>query len=426
MNKILVLGSDYGTIQVVKEAHKMGLYVIVTDTMTNSPTKEEADEAWMVSTTDLDVLETKCRDNNINAVMFGASDFNIDNARKLAKRLGLPIYCDNDSVWSIVRDKSAFKEICKKIGARIATDYYLTDELTGEQLDKVRYPVVVKPSDKSGNRGMSYCSNREELVVGYKKARSISTHERIIVERQLQGEEFNVHYLLADGEAHLLYFSATHHQPGEEKNLYSFKYTTSKYLKQYLEEVDEKAVAVIKEIGCKEGIVWFDIMRDADGHFYMLEMGYRFGGVMTYVPYEKVSGINTVKWMLECALGVKHTVSSLPPALNKAYPGCAASYHLFAQRGGEIAVFDGLEEIEKIPDVWVDCPKRTGNVIRYKANSGLIGIYGIDVDDLCNKVRRINDLLHVKNSMDQEMIIHYDDFDTLRDEYNSGLREFSM
>ena len=51
IGKLLVLGSDFGTIQVVKEAKKCGLYVIVADLMEDSPTKKNADEAWLISTT---------------------------------------------------------------------------------------------------------------------------------------------------------------------------------------------------------------------------------------------------------------------------------------------------------------------------------------------------------------------------------------
>jgi len=305
MKKLLILGSDFGTISVVREAHKMGLYVIVADLMKTSPTKELADEAWLLSSTDTQTLVRKCREEGISALMFGASDFNVWNARKVCQELNLPIYCESDYACRVARDKGEFKRICKKVGATTATDYFLTDALSDEELSGVVFTVVVKPVDKSGNRGMSYCSNRDELIAGYRVAREISDKE-IIVERQLHGKEYNVHYVLADGHARLLYFSSTHHEPGEAENLYSFKCTTSQHLKQYIDEVNERAIAVIEKAECKEGIVWFDCIRDDDGHFYLLEMGYRFGGVMTYVPYEQVTGFNTVKWMLECALGVEH------------------------------------------------------------------------------------------------------------------------
>ena len=58
--KALILGSDYGTYDMAVEARNLGIYLVVTDLMETSPTKEIADEAWMISTTDIDSLEQKC------------------------------------------------------------------------------------------------------------------------------------------------------------------------------------------------------------------------------------------------------------------------------------------------------------------------------------------------------------------------------
>lgn len=422
MRKLLILGSDFGTISVVREAHKMGLYVIVADLMETSPTKELADEAWLLSSTDTDELVRRCKAEGITALMFGASDFNVWNARKVCKELNLPIYCESDYACRVARDKGEFKRICKEVGAPVATDYYLTDALSDEELDGIVFPVVIKPVDKSGNRGMSYCSNREELIAGYKAARAISDKE-IIVERQLHGKEYNVHYVLADGHARLLYFSSTHHEPGEAENLYSFKCTTSQHLRQYIDEVNEKAIRVIEKAECREGIVWFDCIRDEDGHFYLLEMGYRFGGVMTYVPYEQVTGFSTVKWMLECALGVKHTENDMPPALNSALTGCAASYNLFSCRDGEIKEIEGLEKVAELPGVFVDIPKRAGNSVRLSACMGLLGIYGKDIEEVCERLKEVNSLLYTRNDAGENMFIKFDDYDSLREEYYAGLEQ---
>lgn len=423
MNKLLILGSDFGTISVVREAHKMGLYVIVADLMDASPSKELADEAWLISTTDIDQIAQRCKQKGVNALMFGASDFNVWNAREVCKKLQLPIYCESDYACRVARDKGEFKRICKSVGAPIAQDYHLSDALTDEELDSVVFPVVVKPVDKSGNRGMSYCSNRKELIEGYKAAREISDKE-IIVERRLHGKEYNVHYILADGHARLLYFSSTHHEPGEAENLYSFKCTTSQHLKQYINEVNDKVIAAIEKAECREGIVWFDCIRDDDGHFYLLEMGYRFGGVMTYVPYEQVTGFNTIKWMIECALGAKHTENDMPDSLNKTLEGCAASYNLFSKQDGEIARIEGLNELERVPGIYIDIPKRQGNTVRNKACMGLLGIYGDNIETVCDKLKLINATLKTHNKHGENMFIYFDDYDSLRDEYYAGLKEF--
>lgn len=425
MKKLLILGSDFGTISVVREAHKMGLYVIAADLMETSPTKEAADESWLVSTTDTDLLIQKCKEKGVAAVMFGASDFNVWNARKICRALQLPIYCESDYACRVARDKLEFKRICKEVGAPVAADYYLTDALKAEDLDKVQFPVVVKPTDKSGNRGLHYCRSREELIEGYKAARTV-TDQGIVVERMLHGQEYNVHYVLADGHARLLYFSATHHEPGEADNLYSFKCTTSHHLQQYIEEVDKRAIEVIRKAECRDGIVWFDCIRDDDGHFYLLEMGYRFGGVMTYVPYEKVTGFNSVKWMLECSLGIRHLEEDMPPALSTALTGCAASYNLFSKYDGMIRKISGLSSVESLPGVFVDIPKREGNQVRYHACMGLLGIYGQNIEEICDRLEQINHTLSTVNDEGENMFIRFDDYATLRNEYYAGLRQFDV
>ncbi len=425
-NKILFLGSDYGSIDLVKDAKARGLYVIVTDLMETSPTKEAADEAWMISTTDIDLLEKKCKEESIGAVMTGASDFNIERSRELCKRLGFPVYCESDNTWEVATNKRKFKDLCKKIGAPIAKDYSLTDEMTREELDLIHYPVVVKPVDLSGNRGMSYCSNEEELLVAWKKAREASNNSTIIVERQLHGPEYAVNYVLADGEIRLHFFSSEHNEPGELENLYSVIPTTSRYLKQYLDEVNDKVIEVLKAAGCRDGVCWVETILDDDGHFYLLEMGYRYGGEVVNSAYRYVCGFDSISWMVDIACGIKHSASDLPPALTGAEKGIGTAYLFFAKRDGVIGKIEGLEEIEKLPNVLIDIPKREGGSVRYHASMGVIHIVAKDVEELCETIDTINKTVKFTSVDGQDMFIYFTNLEELRDEYYEGLREFGI
>lgn len=145
---------------------------------------------------------------------------------------------------------------------------------------------------------------------------------------------------------------------------------------------------------------------------------------MTYAPYEKVTGFNTVKWMLECAIGVKHSEKDLPSVLNRMQTGCAASYNLFSCREGEIVSIEGLKEIEEIPGVFVDIPKREGNSVRLDACMGLVGIYGEDIEKVCASLKKVNASLKIKDKSGDNMFIYYDDYDTLHEEYYTGLIQF--
>lgn len=338
----------------------------------------------------------------------------------------MPLYCESDNAWNTARDKSRFKKLCKECGVPVAKDYYITEALTEEELSQVVYPVVVKPVDMSGNRGMSFCNNREELITGYKYARSISENETIVVERQLEGPEYTGYYVLADGEIELSYYTSAHHQKGELHNLYSFENTTLCHLKQYLEEVNEGIIEVFKRAGCRDGVAWIETMYDRDGHFYVLEMGYRFAGPVLYTMHDKISGFNTIKWMIECALGVKHTKEELPKMNIAKYRECVGSYNLFTNCEGEIKEIKGLDEVKSLPNVVIDIPKREGGRVRFHANMGVVRIYGRDCNEMCETVKKINHLLTINNKQCANMFIRFDDFETVKREYEEGMQEFEL
>ena len=422
--KLLLLGSDYGTIDIVHEAHKMGLYVIVTDLMKTSPTKQAADESWLISTTEIEILEKKCKEEHIDGILTGASDFNIRQSRMLCKRLGLPVYCDNDNAWEVSTNKRKFKDLCKKMGAPVAEDYHLSDELSSADLAKIHYPVVVKPVDKSGNRGMSYCANEEELIKAYKYARSVSDNSNIIVERELHGPEYAVNYVMLDGDIRLYFFSSEHNQPGELDNLYSVIITTSQYLKQYINEVNQKVIDVFRAAGCRNGVAWVECIRDTDGKFYLLEMGYRFGGEMVNVPYQYVSGFNSIRFMIDLAMGKRLKEEDMPQKLDEAHNKCAATYLLFATHAGVIKNISGLDTISKYPNILMDIPKRESGTVRYHATMGIIHVSADNIEELCETIDKVNQNLKITDEDGHDMFIYYDDFDSLRHEYYAGLNEF--
>lgn len=424
--KLLILGSDFSTVHLVEEAKKLGVYVIVTDLMETSPTKEIADESWNISTTDIEGLINKIKEKDIDGVLAGASEFNIENCRAICKRLGLPLYCSSDNAWGVARNKRKFKDLCIKCGVRVAEDYYLSDELSKDSLKNIKYPVVVKPVDKSGNRGMSYCNNEVELIEGYKKARAISDNENIIVERQLKGAEYTSYYVIADGEIVLSYYTSMHHEPGYAENLYSIEYIASCQLKQYIEEVNDGLINVFKEAGCKDGIAWAEFMYDNDGHFYALEMGHRFAGPGIYAVHEKISGFNTYKWMIDFALGKKHTKEELPKPLETAFIKCAGAYDLFTHSEGVIEKIDGLDKVLELPNVVIDMPKREGDSVRKNVNMGIVKIFGKDCDEMCDTIKKVNELLSITDKEGNNLFIRYTDFETLRKEYKEGIRQFNL
>ena len=418
MKKLLILGSDYGALDIAEKASEMGVYVVVSDLMETSPAREAADETWNISTTDTEALVKKVKEEHIDGCLAGASAFNQDMCLKLCKAAGLPHYCKKDEAWGVERDKKLFKKICQECGMKVATDYYLTDALTDEELNSVKFPVVVKPTDQTSSKGISFCNNKEELIAGYKYAREFSDEDHIIVERRLQGVEVTAYYVLAGGDAELMYTTTSQVEPGQPTKIYSIESLNDKYVKQYAEEVNENAKKMLKAADCTEGTAWLQLMYDFDDKcFYAIEMGYRFAGPVTYILFEKMTGFSTSKWMVECALGMEHTKEELPKPLlySKAY---GASYNLFANSDDEVYKISGLEEIKKLDNVMVDFTKTPGSKMRLHANSGVFRILGSDCEEFCKTVDKINSTLKIENKEGKNLYIKYTDFESLKAEYD--------
>ena len=88
MKKLLILGATYNENVIIERARKKGIYTIVTDNNLDyslSPAKYLADEAWDISWSDIDTLYLKCKENKIDGVIAGFSEFRIENMIKLSK-----------------------------------------------------------------------------------------------------------------------------------------------------------------------------------------------------------------------------------------------------------------------------------------------------------------------------------------------------
>ncbi len=422
MKKLLIFGSDKAVFGILEYAKKNGIYTIVTDSypVEKSPCKLLADEYWDVHFGDLDTLEKKCNEVQIDGVITGLSEYGIEKMMELSKRLGLKSYCTPEA-WHYSKDKDDFKSLCKKLGAPVAKDYYISDELTDDELATIEYPVVVKPVDQNGNRGVSYCYNPKDLREAYHYAKSISKSDKIIIEKMLKGEEWYATYVMADGEASMIALNAMYSEPGEPKNCYTITTTVSDHIERFNEEVNSKMVDVLKAMGCREGLAWIQVMLDEDDHFYILEMGYRLDGDMMYIPYKDLVGYDVIKYLVNYTLGENVEASVLPPSQIAAYDKCACAYMFWANKEGTVKEIKGLDEIQKIPGVSVATVTRPGTTLEKYHSYGNVLFVSKDCEEMCRIIDQINKTVSIINENDEDVIIKYTDFDYLQSIYKRGL-----
>lgn len=413
MNKLLMLGTSLGSIEIVETARSMGYYTIVTDNLDTdrSTAKKVADEYWMISTNDLDLLEKKCREEKVNAIFAGISEFNLDRVKDLTERLGLPCYIE-DAAWKYARDKSAFKKKCREFGIPVADEYTISNTLQTDELTDIEYPVVVKPVDGAGNKGLSICNNEKDLLAGCEKARENSESGNILVERYITGEESWHFYFLADGVIRHIYSGCVFRQPGYPTFLYVLGTLAVTEYRDFKEQFDEKCTALLNNIGCKNGIAWFQLIKDRNGKYYALEMAQRMSADSSGRALEKSIGVNNIKWMLDLAFGKKYTAEMIPEPLELPYKCVQYVYYQFADRNGEIASIQGYNDLDS-ERFQVSLVAHEGDFIpQYRLMARIV--FNVNSpEEVCESIRCINSKTRILDRDYNNMYIQFTDFDTL-------------
>lgn len=423
--KMLVMGSSNASCDIIKYAQSQGIHVIVTDYLDVhiSPAKQMANEYWMISTSDIDLLEQKCKEENVNAVLCGVSGFNINQSMALCSRLGLPFYCTPDALH-FGRDKADFKKMCRAVGVPVAEDYFLSDQLTDKELEQVKYPVVVKPVDKGANVGISFCYNNEDIKSAFKLVRSVSSNPKIVVERMLHGQEWYSSYAIHNGKVKFLALNAMYHEPGYPSNCYTITTTATNHIEQYLKEINPQIEVLLEHIGCTYGYAWVQVMLDEDGKFYVIEMGYRLDSDKMFLPYKDILGYDVIKEMVDYACGIEKDSSILPSSQTKAFKKCGCGHMLWSKKAGKICKIEGLELVAQQPgfvvDYWMTNYHVGKYVDKYKS-MGTITYTANDCDELCKMIEFVNDTVRVIDENGEDLIIKYTNFDYLKKVYREGL-----
>lgn len=350
--KLLILGGEAIYIPVVKRAKELGIYVVITDYHTNydsSPAKYIADEAWNISWSEVELLEKKCYENKIDGILGGFSEFKVEYAIKLSKKLGLPCYCTEEQL-EITRDKIKFKRECYKYGLPLVPEYQSLDEC----IKSKEYPFIVKPVDRAGSIGITVCRTKEELIKGYNYAQSLSKTKKVIIEKYLEHcQKVDLYYIIKNKEVKMLLPSESFisEKFGDQKIIQNCWIHSDKYKKLIEEKLDKKIRKMIAGMKLECGIIFFSTFVDQDDNFYLFECGYRLEGGITFKFSSKKYNYNYLDSMLEYTLMGNYRENDNFFNIDKKYlEGNSVTLNFYIN-SGKIKSILGLEKIKTIPGI---------------------------------------------------------------------------
>jgi biotin carboxylase len=176
---LLVLGGIAQVCDIVKNARNKGIYVIVTDYLEDSPANKIADESYNVSITDVEGLVKLCKEKYVDGIMNYCIDSGQNPYQEVCDRLGFPCYGTKEQ-FDIMTNKDKFKEVCISNDIDVVSGFEIDNKSLPEYLDKIEFPVIIKPSDSRASKGLSLCNNKEEIMQTIQTASYYGKEGRII------------------------------------------------------------------------------------------------------------------------------------------------------------------------------------------------------------------------------------------------------
>ncbi len=394
--RIMLLGGNFTQMTCTLAAKAEGYYVISVDYLPDNPAHKFADEYHNVSTIDKEAVLELAKKLNIDGIVSYASDVSAPTAAYVAEALGLPTN-PYDSVM-IMTHKDLFRDFLKKHdfpmpkGAGFAMAQH--DEAF-EFFKTLTEPVMIKPIDSSGSKGVNRVNSNEEFESAWEEALSYSISKQVIVEEfvERQGYQIDGDAFVIDGEIRFWGICDQHHDD-----------TCAKYAPAGLsfpptQDIDIQNDArnqiqrLFKLLGMHMGAYNIEYIVSKSGQVYLLEIGPRNGGNLITDTINAATGVNLAAYTVRQAVG--DDVSDLT---QKEPYRCATSYIVHALSDG---IYKGIEidpEIEKrivIKQIYV---KPGDPVKRFKNASDDVGALVLafeNTEEMCRIVDNMNDYIHV-------------------------------
>lgn len=200
--KILLLGGLKYLVPIIEEAHKLGLYVITADNVSNNIAHKYSDQYINVSIIDKETVLQKAIDLQIDGVLSHAVDPGVTTAAYVAEKMKLPYQCSYD-VAQILQNKNLFRNFLRENHFNCPNSASFTnikDALSS--INESMLPIIVKPVDSAGSKGVFKVDALEKLPEALNEALEYSISREIIVEEYIesQGYPFGTESFVVNGE----------------------------------------------------------------------------------------------------------------------------------------------------------------------------------------------------------------------------------
>lgn len=387
--RLLYVGGSHADIPIIKAAKKLGFFVITTGNKPSDLGHAYGDRYINADFSDCEAIYTLAKEQKVTAICASCNDFAALSASYAANKLGL-LGHDNYEICKRIHHKDLFRAYLMRQHIRCPYGKgYDSKEKVMEESDSWNWPVIVKPIDLTGGKGIKVAYTKEELENVAEGAFKISRAKRIVVEEFIQGTRHGFTSIISNQKVKFYFCDNEHYY----KNPYMVSGAScpSSVGKEVQEELCHTIEDIAKDLKLVDGIVHVQfILKDEKP--YIIEVCRRAPGDLYIELVKYATGIDYAMWILKASIG-----EECSQLAQSEISGYFTRHCIMAEKEGvikNIVISDEIKDNIFHKMIWAKPGDRIDNALVYKA--GIVFVTYSSQEEMNQKVNNLETLIRIQ------------------------------
>lgn len=353
--KLLLLGGTHAEIPLIKAAQALGWFVITTGNNRDGLGHPYADKTVFENYSNKEAMLELARAEGVQAVCSGCNDFSLLSTVYVCEKLGLPGH-DSFATALQIHHKDKYRALATRLGIPTPRAMVVHNAQEFEAaIGSLAFPIIVKPVDLTGGKGIHRAANAEEARAAYSDATSRTREDHVVVEEFVEGTNHGFSAMLVKGKVAFAF--ADNEQYFVNKYLVSGANSPSTTSDSGLAKLRDYSERIARELHLVDGILHIQYIEKTDGTPVIIEICRRPPGDLYIKFVQYATGVDYPKFIIMAETGMD--ISSIPDVPTQGY--WLRHCIMAGPEGG--AFTDADKQRPKIVREVVFAPEIQGNVV---------------------------------------------------------------
>ncbi len=411
--KIMVLGGGNCQINLIKRLKDKGDEIILIDYLSNCLGKSVCNKHYQISTFDTPKVLEIAKTEKIDAIVTLGTDQPIYTAAVVAKECGLPFYLNPEEALSVT-NKRVMKKMFKEYSIPSANYVLISESFKDEEVNKLKFPCVLKPVDSQGQRGIYKLNSIAEIRAVIKDTLSYSREDKVLLEEYYDSDEITVNGWITNGKLTLLsVVDRVTLQENQHIGICIAHNFPSQHLKRYYQDIENLTQKVIQSFNLTNGPVYFQYLIGEKG-LQINEIAMRIGGAYEDITLPLITGIDVLDVLIQSIKGNKIDASKFDAyqlSQNQVY---LSTQMFFLNKGCITNIFYDQDSLSKARISHLNIARHIGDQIRdiqnATARAGYFLVQANTVSELKLNIQRAYQNVKIMDDKKSNLIKNYFDY----------------